>query len=696
MHKNLYIDADEEITSVIDKLRKTRSEEVIIIVPKAALILQSIVNLKLLKKEAEKSGRQIMVVTQDELGKVLVEKAGILVQDSFEETGEMEESEKQEEAPEVGIKINEKQQSDSRRKIGSDEFFDAESVKNEAAVPRRLHATKVKKENLLNKELVGSTKALRKKRPGGIKRRARAIDIVEDKKPRFDANSTDFAIPSARVSNIAGSKQIEAKLESDWENYDRASAAKESETQLSGMFGSESIKRNQEESRNRFIGRLGGLVGKNQISREKEKNIESFFESNRNEPDKNALGVSNILKKDEDESEESLPVSDSKAGRKAKRYFMIFVFIILGAAVVFGLVIYLPKATVSVFAKNKTYSMDLDVNESTSANQADSNKNLIPARLVTVEREISGQFQATGGSSVSDKKARGTVTIYNEYNDQPQILVATTRLLSEDNKLFRLVRQVTVPGMKDGQAGTVEADVIADQSGSDYNISAAKFSIPGFQGSPKFDKFYAKSDSSMNGGGSSGDTIKIITADDLDKAKESLKNNAADVTQADFKDQLQDGEMIVASAVENDITSFIPSQAAGSALEQFEVKAKVSSKALAFKESDLYGLIDSQLKDRYSLAEGINKDELQLNFGKVAQDLTKGEAMIPLGVDYKYVPPLSLNQMKKDLVGKSGSDVQSYFSNLKDIEKVEVSYWPIRIGNGRMPEWEKRIDIKVQ
>ena len=59
-HKTLYIDIDEEITSIVDRVRKTPADEVIVVVPKRALLIQSIVNLKLLKQEADRAKKEII------------------------------------------------------------------------------------------------------------------------------------------------------------------------------------------------------------------------------------------------------------------------------------------------------------------------------------------------------------------------------------------------------------------------------------------------------------------------------------------------------------------------------------------------------------------------------------------------------------------------------------------------------------
>jgi len=75
----LYLDNDEEITSVVDKLKGSDRVAVDLVIPKEALLLQSVVNLKILKKQAEGLNKEIVIVTQDKVGKKLAEQVGIPV-----------------------------------------------------------------------------------------------------------------------------------------------------------------------------------------------------------------------------------------------------------------------------------------------------------------------------------------------------------------------------------------------------------------------------------------------------------------------------------------------------------------------------------------------------------------------------------------------------------------------------------------
>lgn len=75
--KTIYLEADEEVTSVIDKLRKTEFKDVVLVVPKEASLLQSVVNLKLIKRQAENLGKSVSLITQDKVGRNLADKVGL-------------------------------------------------------------------------------------------------------------------------------------------------------------------------------------------------------------------------------------------------------------------------------------------------------------------------------------------------------------------------------------------------------------------------------------------------------------------------------------------------------------------------------------------------------------------------------------------------------------------------------------------
>ncbi|HXH26499.1 MAG TPA: hypothetical protein VNG90_01245 [Candidatus Acidoferrum sp.] len=63
----IYIDVEDDVTSVISKVKAAQSDVVALVPPKRAGTLQSAVNLKLLQKAAAEAGKRIVLVTSDNL-----------------------------------------------------------------------------------------------------------------------------------------------------------------------------------------------------------------------------------------------------------------------------------------------------------------------------------------------------------------------------------------------------------------------------------------------------------------------------------------------------------------------------------------------------------------------------------------------------------------------------------------------------
>jgi len=93
---------------------------------------------------------------------------------------------------------------------------------------------------------------------------------------------------------------------------------------------------------------------------------------------------------------------------------------------------------------------------------------LILEQSFETEISVESEFSSTNSS-----KAGGFVKLINK-NNKDQTLIATTRLLSSDNKLYRLKEKVVIP-----QNSEIRAWVEADQEGEDFVGPAGKMIIPG-------------------------------------------------------------------------------------------------------------------------------------------------------------------------------------------------------------------------
>lgn len=61
----IYIDIDDEITSIIEKVTDSKQKIVALVLPKRATVLQSIVNMKLLKRSADSNNKNVVLVTTE-------------------------------------------------------------------------------------------------------------------------------------------------------------------------------------------------------------------------------------------------------------------------------------------------------------------------------------------------------------------------------------------------------------------------------------------------------------------------------------------------------------------------------------------------------------------------------------------------------------------------------------------------------
>jgi hypothetical protein len=73
----IYLEPDIEITSVIDALSTASGGKVAIVVPKNSTLFQSLVNLKLLAKQAKESNKEVVLITGNKVGQRLASQVGI-------------------------------------------------------------------------------------------------------------------------------------------------------------------------------------------------------------------------------------------------------------------------------------------------------------------------------------------------------------------------------------------------------------------------------------------------------------------------------------------------------------------------------------------------------------------------------------------------------------------------------------------
>ncbi|KKP38200.1 MAG: hypothetical protein UR28_C0020G0009 [Candidatus Peregrinibacteria bacterium GW2011_GWF2_33_10] len=82
--KVVFVEIDDEVTAVYDSIKKLKEQQVLLIIPKEAVLFQSVINFKILKKKADELHKNIYILTKDRIGQHLATEAGFIVSNDIE------------------------------------------------------------------------------------------------------------------------------------------------------------------------------------------------------------------------------------------------------------------------------------------------------------------------------------------------------------------------------------------------------------------------------------------------------------------------------------------------------------------------------------------------------------------------------------------------------------------------------------
>lgn len=353
----------------------------------------------------------------------------------------------------------------------------------------------------------------------------------------------------------------------------------------------------------------------------------------------------------------------------------------------------LPRAEIVLVAKKSSWNLNDSVVADKNAAVIDAVKNIVPGQIFTQSRNLQLAFPASGKKKV-ENRASGRINIYNAYSSDPQPLVAQTRFLTPDGKIFRLVNKVTVPGAKivDGKIvpSSIPADVVADQPGEKYNIGpVSRFTIPGLKGSPKYDSFYGESDSAMTGGFIG--EVGYPAPGDIQKAEAELRAKledslaAAVVMQIPPEFKILDGARSIVFSSPNLSTEL---DNAGN----FGIFGEASMSIAAFKESDILSMLVQ--KAQAEKGPDFEVRSFNISYGVARTNFKRGSISFPVNFESVVARVMDTEGLKSKIAGKSEEDLKSVVFALPGLESARISLWPFWAT--KVPRNLDKISVKVE
>lgn len=549
MGKAIYLEADEEITSVIDRIKNIQEGKIALVLPKRANLLQSIVNLKLLKRQVDGLGKEVSIVTADKLGRNLASQVGFMV---YQKLGEQP----VEVEPKPGV----------QKTLG-------------AAIGYRTGKEISKKEPQFQTG-PSITDITYRKEP------LKEPPKEEAKETPTPLNTTPFPIPSK--------------------------------------------------------------------SHQKE-----------------------VPKPISKEVSKPLPKKSHELSSRNKRIILVIsiVSVLLAAFICF---IILPKAKVTLVLKGNITEASFDATISKNTVSPNFDKAILPGQKITLEKEETQKDLPCTGKKNIGQKATGTIIISNSYDENPQSLVDNTRFVASNGKTYRLVAGVTVPGARVSGgnivAGTITANIQADDMGEAYNIASSHFTIPGFAGTSKYDKIYADTSTAIKGGFT--EVITVLSQADVDSNKDKVVANLAIKIKQEAESKYKDKKIFI-DGVQPEVI-ITPNIPVDTESKKFDLKVKVKYDTLSSSSNDFNYLVAKKLASSLPADQELIQEGLEANKTLVSSfDKQTGQEMVKVDAKGFIITKVDKNKIKDQIGGKSQRDASSYLSTLKDVSEARVVLWPI-------------------
>ncbi len=360
-------------------------------------------------------------------------------------------------------------------------------------------------------------------------------------------------------------------------------------------------------------------------------------------------------------SDQNEPLRIKEKRPKGPRVF-IAVIIIVGACI--GAYVYWTSSLTLAITRKRT------------------NFDLGPGIKITLPaKEFSTIFVKRGEGESRDtkkfsQKASGTIIVYNNYNAEFQTLLAGTRFLSPQGFIYRTSAPIIVPGKRLDQPGSIEVIVTADQPGEKYNIDATDFKIPGFSGTPKYEKFFARGKDPMKGG-ATGEG-KVVGKTEADKLLADLEPVMQSELKKNFESSISDAYVTFPSQFQYVTTLRLTDPPVGSPGEKFFGEVRGEAKTLGI-DRGVYSdtLARTLFKDDYrqgavTLYKSSAITFRDINFDWQAKTVT-------MAVSGRAIFEWNLNKEElksKVLKAKNEEELNSIFAQYPAVFKVEAVFTP--------------------
>jgi hypothetical protein len=386
------------------------------------------------------------------------------------------------------------------------------------------------------------------------------------------------------------------------------------------------------------------------------------------------------IDEDKDEREEKPEPVSARPTKKPRRKFdfsrygIWLIVVVVVFCLVFGASIIFTGATVTVTPRQQIVNVNIAglARKTLPANQANANAGTLEYDTATLGMSQTTNIPSTGVVQVQ-KKATGTIVVYNNFSSASQRLIKNTRFETPGGLIYRIDHSVTVPGKNASVPGSVETIVIADMAGENYNIGLTDFTIPGFKGDSRYTGFYARSKTPMAGGFVG--TVPTASTDKLNAAYSAMEANLKNSILTKLRAETPADFVMFDSAVVSNFDRPLPIAGAGNTVAVTEY---ATSTAIIFKRANFAGFVATQAIPEFDKSPVTIANMEKVSFSPQIPAAFQIGDPIQFGVkgSVLFVWNFDEAKLKSMLVGKPKKDVAVTLQQFSGIDKIEAVIRP--------------------
>jgi hypothetical protein len=389
------------------------------------------------------------------------------------------------------------------------------------------------------------------------------------------------------------------------------------------------------------------------------------------------------------EKQKNFKEEDYNKKQKSIKLYRRIVFNFLFLVIIFILIVAYFTSTkliiaIAPAAELVSDSVQFEVISNLEAETSLTSTRVVPGEII--DKKISSEkIYFSSGEEKIGEEVTGQVIIYNNYS-QSQPLIATTRLLTDDQKLFRISEGVTVPA-----GSSVRVMAYADEVSSEMAIGPSKMTIPGLWAGLQ-DQIYAENPEPFE---YKSKLRHFVRQGDIDLATNDIRQTIKNKLEQEINWQIRPGDGIAYDIDENKSLLTIDAKL-GDEVEKFNVKAENRAIIVRFSKEKAEELLRAKLS--FSLSEKMNLSSFnseQIEYRLDDYDLETGIAKITANFSGSAILKEKQDFIDKNkLTNLSQAQIEYYLNTYPEIADFELKFFPRFLK--RAPHLSDRIEIIIK